>query len=78
MIVHGRLGANDEDQPPYSFTSSTIFPNPAITIARSLANSFADIAPHDVPLFIGSQRFGAACAAQLAKGRRRSMNGHLD
>lgn len=51
----------------YWFTSSTSFANPAITIARSLTNTFAGIAPHDVPLFIGSQLIGAACAAIVAK-----------
>jgi len=51
----------------YWFTSSTSFANPAITIARSLSNSFAGIAPHDVPLFIGAQLAGAALAALVAR-----------
>jgi glycerol uptake facilitator-like aquaporin len=51
----------------YWFTSSTSFANPAITVARSLTNTFAGIAPHDVPLFIVAQLFGAACAALLAR-----------
>ena len=51
----------------YWFTSSTSFANPAITVARSLTNTFAGIAPHDVPLFIVSQLIGAACAALLAR-----------
>jgi len=51
----------------YWFTSSTSFANPAITIARSLTNSFAGIAPHDVPLFIAAQLIGAGCAAVVAK-----------
>jgi glycerol uptake facilitator-like aquaporin len=50
----------------YWFTSSTSFANPAITIARSLSNSFAGIAPHDVPLFIVAQLIGAACGGALA------------
>jgi len=50
----------------YWFTSSTSFANPAITIARSLSNSFAGIAPHDVPLFIAAQLTGAAAGAVLA------------
>jgi glycerol uptake facilitator-like aquaporin len=49
----------------YWFTSSTSFANPAITIARSLSNSFAGIAPHDVPLFIVAQLVGAGCGAAL-------------
>lgn len=51
----------------YWFTSSTSFANPAITVARSLTNTFAGIAPHDVPLFIIAQLLGAGCAALLAK-----------
>jgi glycerol uptake facilitator-like aquaporin len=51
----------------YWFTSSTSFANPAITIARSLTNSFAGIAPRDVPLFIVAQLLGAAVAALAAK-----------
>ena len=50
----------------YWFTSSTSFANPAITVARSLTNTFAGIAPHDVPLFISAQLLGAAGAAALA------------
>ena len=44
----------------YWFTSSTSFANPAITIVRSLTDSFAGIAPADVPMFIVAQLFGAA------------------
>lgn len=51
----------------YWFTSSTSFANPAITVARSLTNTFAGIAPHDVPLFIAAQLIGAALAAVFAK-----------
>lgn len=47
----------------YWFTSSTSFANPAITIARSLSNSFAGIAPGDVPMFIVAQLAGAMIAA---------------
>ena len=43
----------------YWFTSSTSFANPAITIARSLSDTFAGIAPVDVPLFIVAQLIGA-------------------
>lgn len=51
----------------YWFTSSTSFANPAITVARSLTNSFAGIAPPDVPAFIMAQIVGAATAAMAAK-----------
>lgn len=52
----------------YWFTSSTSFANPAITIARSLSNSFAGIAPSDVPMFIVAQLAGAGLAAGVARG----------
>jgi glycerol uptake facilitator-like aquaporin len=51
----------------YWFTSSTSFANPAITVARSLSNSFAGIAPADVPPFIVAQLMGAALAALSAR-----------
>jgi glycerol uptake facilitator-like aquaporin len=51
----------------YWFTSSTSFANPAITIARSLSDSFAGIAPADVPGFIATQLAGAVAAHGLAK-----------
>jgi glycerol uptake facilitator-like aquaporin len=51
----------------YWFTSSTSFANPAITVARSLSDTFAGIAPHDVPPFIAAQLLGAACGAVVAR-----------
>ena len=51
----------------YWFTSSTSFANPAITVARSLSDTFAGIAPADVPLFVAAQLTGAALAALLAR-----------
>jgi glycerol uptake facilitator-like aquaporin len=50
----------------YWFTSSTSFANPAITVVRSLSDSFAGIAPRDVPLFIVAQLAGALLAAITA------------
>lgn len=50
----------------YWFTSSTSFANPAITIARSLSDSFAGIAPADVPGFIAAQLAGALAAHGVA------------
>lgn len=46
----------------YWFTSSTSFANPAITLARALTDSFAGIAPVDVPAFILAQVCGALAA----------------
>lgn len=51
----------------YWFTSSTSFANPAITIVRSLSNSFAGIAPADVPAFIAAQLVGASLGALAGK-----------
>jgi glycerol uptake facilitator-like aquaporin len=51
----------------YWFTASTSFANPAITIARSLTNTFSGIRPHDVPAFIGAQLGGAVAAWGLAQ-----------
>lgn len=50
----------------YWFTSSTSFANPAITVARSLSDTFAGIAPANVPYFIAAQLAGAALAAMMA------------
>lgn len=52
----------------YWFTSSTSFANPAITIARSLSDTFAGIRPADVPAFIAAQLAGALIA--LGVGQR--------
>lgn len=51
----------------YWFTASTSFANPAITIARSLTDSFAGIAPADVPAFVAVQLAGAFAAHWTAK-----------
>ncbi len=50
----------------YWFTSSTSFANPAITVARSLSDTFSGIAPADVPMFIAAQLIGAFCGALMA------------
>lgn len=46
----------------YWFTASTSFANPAVTIARSLTDSFAGIALVSVPLFLAAQILGALAA----------------
>jgi len=51
----------------YWFTASTSFANPAVTIARSLSNTFAGIAPGGVAAFIAAQLAGAACAVLLSE-----------
>jgi glycerol uptake facilitator-like aquaporin len=60
-MVAGWIGA------AYWFTSSTSFANPAITIARSLSNTFAGIAPSHVPGFVLAQLLGAAAAIPVAR-----------
>ncbi|WP_370190896.1 aquaporin [Qipengyuania sp.] len=50
----------------YWFTSSTSFANPAITLVRSLSDSFAGIAPGDVPGFVLAQLAGGIAATALA------------
>lgn len=46
----------------YWWTSSTSFANPAVTIARSLTDTFSGIQPDDVPMFIVAQLVSAALA----------------
>lgn len=49
----------------YWFTSSTSFANPAVTIARSLSDTFTGIRPIDVAGFVIAQLAGALCATLL-------------
>jgi glycerol uptake facilitator-like aquaporin len=47
----------------YWFTASTSFANPAVTVARSLSDTFAGVAPASAPAFILAQVLGALVAA---------------
>jgi glycerol uptake facilitator-like aquaporin len=49
----------------YWFTASTSFANPAVTIARTLSNTFAGIAPTSVPAFIVAQLVATVVATTL-------------
>ncbi|MBE7217211.1 MAG: aquaporin family protein [Caulobacteraceae bacterium] len=49
----------------YWFTASTSFANPAVTVARSLSDTFAGIAPADAPAFIAAQVVGALLAVAV-------------
>jgi len=49
----------------YWFTASTSFANPAVTVARSLSDTFAGIRPTDAPGFIVAQLLGAATAVAV-------------
>jgi glycerol uptake facilitator-like aquaporin len=51
----------------YWFTASTSFANPAITLGRSLSNTFAGIRPADAPGFIGAQLVGALAGLALLR-----------
>src|SRR4029077_15345847 len=46
----------------YWFTASTSFANPAVTIARSLSDTFAGIAPAGIAPFVSAQFAGMLCA----------------
>jgi glycerol uptake facilitator-like aquaporin len=58
----------------YWFTASTSFANPAVTLARSLSDTFAGIAPSSAPAFIAAQLAGAVAAVTvmgwLTRGER--------
>jgi len=49
----------------YWFTASTSFANPAVTLARTLTDTFTGIRPEDAPAFVVAQGIGAALAAAL-------------
>jgi len=58
-LVAGWIGA------AYWFTASTSFANPAITLARSLTDTFSGIRPVDVPAFVIAQLVGAGLAMAM-------------
>lgn len=58
----------------YWFTASTSFANPAVTLARSLTNTFAGIRPEDTPAFLAAQLVGAAIATGLFRWLTRDPN----
>jgi arsenate reductase len=60
FAVAGYIGA------AYWFTSSTSFANPAVTIARTLTDTFAGIEPLSTPMFIAAQVVGALAAVAIA------------
>lgn len=51
----------------YWFTASTSFANPAITVARTLTDTFAGIRPTDAPSFVAAQLIGATVAIGLSR-----------
>jgi arsenate reductase len=69
VVIYGTIRAKRANLVPftvaawitgaYFFTSSTSLANPAVTVARTLSNTFAGIAPESVPMFIVMQLVGA-------------------
>ena len=77
LVIHGCVRTGRRDVVPFAvglwiggaywFTSSTSFANPAVTVARSLSDSFAGIRPASVPMFVLMQLAGAAVAVPLVR-----------
>ncbi len=75
LVIHGCIRSGRSEAVPYAvglwitgaywFTSSTSFANPAVTIARTLSDSFAGIKPSSVPMFIVMQLIGTVIALAL-------------
>jgi glycerol uptake facilitator-like aquaporin len=60
----------------YKFNASTLFANPAVTIARCLSDTFAGILPADVPLFIVAQLTGVLDATFLFRWLIPNLSAH--
>jgi glycerol uptake facilitator-like aquaporin len=77
LVIHGCVRTGRATAVPFAvaawiggaywFTSSTSFANPAVTIARTLSDSFAGIKPSSAPMFIVAQLVGAVVAALLIR-----------
>jgi len=77
VVIYGTIRAKRANLVPftvaawitgaYFFTSSTSLANPAVTVARSLSNTFAGIAPESVPMFVLMQLIGATLAVAIIK-----------
>jgi arsenate reductase len=61
VAVAGYIGA------AYWFTSSTSFANPAVTVARTLSDSFAGIRPASAPVFVAAQLVAVGLAVGVAR-----------
>jgi arsenate reductase len=85
VVIYGSIRAQRANLVPftvaawitgaYFITSSTSLANPAVTVARSLSNTFAGIAPESVPMFVLMQLIGAMLAVAMIKfvfGEQRS------
>jgi glycerol uptake facilitator-like aquaporin len=77
LVIHGCARTGRADALPFAvgiwiggaywFTSSTSFANPAVTVGRTLSDSFAGIEPASAPMFIAMQLVGALVAYGLIR-----------
>jgi glycerol uptake facilitator-like aquaporin len=77
LVIHGCVRTGRASVVPFAvgvwiggaywFTSSTSFANPAVTVARTLSDSFAGIKPSSVPMFIAMQLVGSVIAYGLIR-----------
>ena len=77
LVIHGCVRSGRANAVPFAvgvwiggaywFTSSTSFANPAVTIARTLSDTFAGIEPSSAPMFIVMQLVGAVIAFGLIR-----------
>src|SRR6266511_3936258 len=77
LVIHGCVRTGRASVVPFAvgiwivgaywFTSSTSFANPAVTVGRTLSNSFASIDPASVPMFVVMQLVGAVIAYGLIR-----------
>jgi arsenate reductase len=77
LVIHGCVRTGNVTAVPFAvglwiggaywFTSSTSFANPAVTIARTLSDTFAGIRPSSAPMFIVMQLIGAGIGYALIR-----------
>lgn len=77
LVIHGCVRTGRANAVPFAVgawiggaywsTSSTSFANPAVTVARTLSDSFAGIAPASAPMFVAMQVVGAVVAYGLIR-----------
>jgi glycerol uptake facilitator-like aquaporin len=77
LVIHGCVRTGRSSAVPFAvgawiggaywFTSSTSFANPAVTVARTLSDTFAGIEPASAPMFIAMQIIGAIVAVGLIR-----------
>jgi len=88
LVIHGTIRARKAAWVPvtvaawitgaYFFTSSTSLANPAVSVARSLSDTFAGIAPESVPMFVLFQLFGALIAFAIIRALFSETQSEID